>query len=98
MASAAVNLPPKQKAAILLMSLPPEVSAQLFKELGPDEVHAITLEISKLPPISPDVRAQVIDEFLHSSAGSSLSDALEKLAKERPTKVAEMLKSTWLSG
>lgn len=26
------------------------------------------------------------------------SDALEKLAKERPTKVAEMLKSTWLSG
>lgn len=76
MAHATVNLPPKQKAAILLMSLPPEVSAQLFKELGPDEVHAITLEISKLPPISPDVRAQVIDEFLHSSAGSSLSDAL----------------------
>jgi len=76
MANATVNLPPKQKAAILLMSLPPEVSAQLFKELGPDEVHAITLEISKLPPISPDVRAQVIDEFLHSSAGSSLSDAL----------------------
>lgn len=26
------------------------------------------------------------------------SDALEKLAKEKPTKVAEMLKSTWLSG
>ena len=26
------------------------------------------------------------------------SDALEKLAKERPTNVAEMLKSTWLSG
>jgi len=76
MAGATVNLPPKQKAAILLMSLPPEVSAQLFKELGPDEVHAITLEISKLPPISPDVRAQVIDEFLQSSAGSSLSDAL----------------------
>lgn len=76
MAGATVNLPPKQKAAILLMSLPPEVSAQLFKELGPDEVHAITLEISKLPPISPDVRAQVIDEFLHSSAGASLSDAL----------------------
>jgi flagellar motor switch protein FliG len=76
MAGATVNLPPKQKAAILLMSLPPEVSAQLFKELGPEEVHAITLEISKLPPIAPEVRAQVIDEFLQSSAGSSLSDAL----------------------
>lgn len=76
MAGATMNLPPKQKAAILLMSLPPEVSAQLFKELGPEEVHAITLEISKLPPISPDVRAQVIDEFLNSSAGASISDAL----------------------
>lgn len=76
MAGVSVNLPPKQKAAILLMSLPPEVSAQLFKELGPEEVHAITLEISKLPPIPPEVRAQVIDEFLNSSAGSSLSEAL----------------------
>jgi flagellar biosynthesis/type III secretory pathway M-ring protein FliF/YscJ len=26
------------------------------------------------------------------------TEALEKLAKEKPTKVAEMLKSTWLSG
>ena len=80
------------------MSLPPEVSAQLFKELGPDEVHAITLEISKRPPISPDVHAQVIDEFLHSPAGSQKRDAHEKLANERPAKIAEMLKSTWLSG
>lgn len=29
---------------------------------------------------------------------ANTSDALEKLAKEKPTKVAEMLKSTWLSG
>ncbi|MGE0489009.1 MAG: flagellar motor switch protein FliG [Vulcanimicrobiota bacterium] len=63
------NLPPKQKAAILLMSLPPEVSAQLFRELGPEEVQAITLEISKLPQISPEIRAQVIEEFLQSSGG-----------------------------
>jgi flagellar motor switch protein FliG len=44
--------------------LPPEVSAQIFKEFGPEEVQAISLEISKLPQISPDVRAKVIDEFL----------------------------------
>ncbi len=53
------------------MSLPPEVSSQLFKELGPEEVQAITLEISQLPQIAPDVRAQVIDEFLQSSSQSS---------------------------
>jgi flagellar motor switch protein FliG len=71
-----VNLPPRQKAAILLMSLPPEISAQLFKELGLEEVHALTLEISKLPPIPPDVRAQVIDEFLQSQGGGGLAEAL----------------------
>lgn len=71
-----VNLPPRQKAAILLMSLPPEISAQLFKELGLEEVHALTLEISKLPPIPPEVRAQVIDEFLQSQGGGGLAEAL----------------------
>jgi flagellar motor switch protein FliG len=52
---------------VLLISLPPEVSAQVFREFGPEEVQAISQEISKLPQISPEVRAQVIEEFLHSS-------------------------------
>ncbi len=59
---------PRQEAAVLLMSLPPEASAQIFKELGPEEVHAITLEISKLPPIRPEVRQRVIERFLAMSA------------------------------
>lgn len=49
------------------MSLPPEMSAQLFSELGPEEVQAITLEITQLPTIAPEVRASVINEFLNSS-------------------------------
>ncbi len=71
-----VNLPPKQKTAILLMSLPPELSAQVFKELGPEEVQAITMEISKLPQISPEARAQVIQEFLEQSNQPGLREAL----------------------
>ncbi|MCR5662665.1 MAG: flagellar motor switch protein FliG [bacterium] len=67
----AVNLPPKQKTAILLMSLPPEASAEIFKELGPEEVQAITMEISKLPQISPETRQQVIQEFLSQSPGDN---------------------------
>jgi flagellar motor switch protein FliG len=51
------------------MSLPPELSAQVFKELGPEEVQAITMEISKLPQISPEVRAKVIEEFLQNTGG-----------------------------
>ncbi len=51
----------------MLVSLPPEVSASVFKEFGPEEVQAISLEISKLPQISPEVRAKVIEEFLGTS-------------------------------
>lgn len=50
------------------MTLPPEMSAQLFNELGPEEVQAITLEITQLPTIAPEVRASVINEFLNSSS------------------------------
>lgn len=52
------------------MSLPPEMSAQLFSELGPEEVQAITLEITQLPSIANEVRAQVINEFLNSTQSS----------------------------
>lgn len=67
------NLTARQKAAILLMSLPSEISAPLCKELGPQEVQELTMEIHKMPEIDPAVRAQVIDEFLQQtkSAGTS---------------------------
>lgn len=65
-----VNLPPKQKTAILLMSLPPEVSAQIFKDLSQEQVQDITTEISKLPTISPEVRDQVIQEFFNQGGGA----------------------------
>lgn len=70
------NLSQRQKAAILLISLPPEVSAQVFREFGPEEVQAISMEISKLPQISPEVRAQVIEEFMHSSTMDVLKGPL----------------------
>ncbi len=53
----------KQEAAIIIMTYPPELSAQVFKHLSPDAVHSITLEISKLPPISPQVRVPVLATF-----------------------------------
>jgi len=62
-------LTPRQKAAVLFMSLPPEDSAQLFSELGPEEVQAITLEITQLPSVSPECRAKVCNEFLTKDAG-----------------------------
>jgi flagellar motor switch protein FliG len=61
-----------------LVSLPPEVSASVFKEFGPEEVQAISLEISKLPQISPEVRSKVIEEFLGTSDIPGLKDPNQK--------------------
>jgi len=72
--SSPVNLSARQKAAILLVSLPPEVSAQIFREFGPEEVQAISMEISKLPPVSPEIRAMVVQEFLQSNESSGFKD------------------------
>lgn len=51
-----------------MVSLPPEVSAQVFREFPPERIHELSLEISKLPNISPEVRAQVIEEFFQSTS------------------------------
>jgi len=52
-----------QEAAIILMSLPPEFSAQIFKQLDPDQISRITLEISQLPQISPGMRTETLKTF-----------------------------------
>lgn len=69
------------------MTLPAEMSAQLFNELGPQEVEAITLEITQLPPIAPEVRANVINEFLNSSSmGGGASPMGGGVTQSFPTK------------
>lgn len=56
-------------ATLLLMTLPPESSAYLFKELKPEQVHAITLAISKLPQISAEQRDNCVRGFLRRADG-----------------------------
>lgn len=52
-----------QKAAILLVSLGPEKSAAIFKELKEDEIEELTLAIANTRSISPAIKEQVLDEF-----------------------------------
>lgn len=60
------------------------------------------LESSFSGSTSTDIADLVNDKSGKSNANAetkvNTSDALEKLAKEKPTKMAEMLKSTWLNG
>ena len=52
-----------QKAAVLLISLGPEKSADIFKHLKEEEIEELTLEIANTRSISPEVKDEVIDEF-----------------------------------
>ncbi len=52
-----------QKAAILLITLGPEKSANIFKHLKDDEIETLTLEIANTRSVSPAVKDSVMDEF-----------------------------------
>lgn len=52
-----------QKAAILLIALGPERSADLFKHLKEDEIEELTLEIANTRSISPQVKEDILNEF-----------------------------------
>lgn len=53
----------KQKAAILLLSLGAEVSAQVMKHLREDEIEELSLEIANLNRISNQTKDKVLEEF-----------------------------------
>ena len=53
----------KQKAAILLITLGPDVSASVYKHLTEEEIEKLTLEISTIKNVTPDKKEDVIEEF-----------------------------------
>ena len=53
----------KQKAAILLISLGPEVSAEVFKHLREDEIEMLTLEIANMRKIESNDKEKIMHEF-----------------------------------
>jgi len=52
-----------QKAAILLVALGDQASAEMLKHLSDDEVQAVTAAIATLPPVSTEQAEAVLDEF-----------------------------------
>lgn len=53
----------REKAAVLLISLGPEYSAQIFKHLNDEEIEELTLEIANMRKVSPDEKDKILDEF-----------------------------------
>lgn len=57
------DLTGKQKAAILLISLGPEVSSQVFKHLKEEEIEKLTLEIANVRKIDNAQKERIYAEF-----------------------------------
>ena len=53
----------RQKAAILLITLGPEYSSQIFKYLGDYEIESLTLEIAAVKKVEPEVKEKILEEF-----------------------------------
>ncbi|PLS16674.1 flagellar motor switch protein FliG [Bacillus sp. M6-12] len=53
----------KQKAAILLISLGPDVSASVYKHLSEEEIERLTLEISGVRKVDSSEKDEVLEEF-----------------------------------
>ena len=53
----------RQKAAVLLITLGPEKSAQIFKHLKEEEIEQLTLEIANMRTVTPEEKEEVLNEF-----------------------------------
>ncbi len=53
----------RQKAAIFLVTLGTDVSAEIFKHLREDEIEQLTFEIARLDKIEPEEKDRVLQEF-----------------------------------
>ena len=53
----------RQKAAILLITLGPEKSAQIFKHLKEEDIEQLTLEIANMRTVSPEEKEMILSEF-----------------------------------
>lgn len=53
----------REKAAMLLITLGPDLSAQIFRHLKDDEIEQLTLEIANIRTVSPGEKERVLQEF-----------------------------------
>ncbi|WP_062048709.1 flagellar motor switch protein FliG [Bacillus sp. JCM 19034] len=53
----------KQKAAILLISLGPDVSAQVYKHLSEEEIEKLTLEIANVRKVDSELKEEILEQF-----------------------------------
>ncbi len=53
----------KEKAAVLLITLGPQKSAEIFKHLSEDEIEELTLEIANMRMVAAEEKDKVLEDF-----------------------------------
>ena len=61
----------RQKAAIFLVSLGSELSADIFKHLRDDEIESLTFEIARLETVDAEVKEAILEEFQEMMAAQN---------------------------
>lgn len=94
----------KQKAAILLVALGPDASANVFKHLNDEEIEELTLEIANMRAVEKEVKDMVLEEFyelcqahdyINQGGIEYAREVLEKaVGKERANSILERLTAT----
>ncbi|ANX12282.1 flagellar motor switch protein FliG [Fictibacillus halophilus] len=63
MAKGVKELSGKEKAAILVISLGPDVAAQVYKHLSEEEIERLTLQISQVRKVDSTLKEEIITQF-----------------------------------
>ncbi len=57
------NIDGRKKAAVLMVSLGPDISAKVFKHLSDEEIEELTLEIANMQKIDKSEKKEILEEF-----------------------------------
>jgi flagellar motor switch protein FliG len=83
------DLTNRQKAAVMLMVLGPELSGPIVRSLDEEHIEGLTLELARLDKITPEQRESVIQEFYESAI------AQEFIAEGGVQQAREMLQAAF---
>ena len=57
----------RKKAAILMITLGPDIASDVYRCLTDEEIEQITLEVANIGTVPQELTAQVIEEFYHTA-------------------------------
>ena len=58
------KLSPRDKAAVLMITMGKDFAAQVYKYLSEDEIEQLTLSITSIHRVDPEIKDEVVNEFM----------------------------------